>query len=187
MMEYPWNDELAGVDHPTFDSPRFKVSYRQGLRGNVWFFASPFGRVVREVEIPRGVYLFFGMVNVECSSLEEGLFYGETPQDRADRAKILADHIVDLVVEINGVALEDPYSHRIASPDVEFVAPTPWIFGVHGGEGVSSAEGYYLMLNPLTPGLHTISYHGAFRFTEALDGFDDYALIETTYRLNVSE
>ena len=187
VMEYPLADELAGVDHPMFHSPRFDVNYRQGLRGNVWFFASPFEPLVREVDIPRGVYLFFGMVNVECSTLEEGLFYGETPEERAFGAKMLADHIVDLAVEIDGVPLEDPYSHRITTSDVEFVAPTPWIFGVHGGEGRSSADGYYLMLNPLAPGLHTVSYRGAFVFTEAVDGFNEYAPIETTYMLNVSE
>jgi serine/threonine protein kinase len=187
MMEYPWSDELSGVDHPTFDSPLFDVTHRQGLRGNVWFFASPFGPVVREVNIPNGVYLFFGMINVECSNLEEGLFFGETPRERAEGAKLIADHIVDLVVKINGVALEDPYSHRIASPDVKFVAPTPWVFGVHGGDGLSSGDGYYLMLNPPGPGLHTVSYRGAFRFTKAVNGFDGYEVIETTYRLNVSE
>jgi serine/threonine protein kinase len=185
LMEYPWTDELEGVDHPTFESPRFNVNHRQ--RGDVWFFASPFGHVVREVNIPSGVYLFFGMINVECSTLEEGLFYGETSEHRAAAAEDLANHIVDVSVQINGVELENPQSFRVANPDVEFVAPTPWVFGQHGGEGVSSGDGYYLMLHPLRPGLHTVSYRGAFLFTVEIDGFDDYAAIETTYILNVLE
>ena len=184
-MEYPWSDERAGVDHPAMDSPRFDVTERQ--RGDVWFLASPFGAVQREVDIPRGVYLYIGMLNAESSNLEDPPFYGGTWEERAAGARGVANHIRDLFVEIDGVELDDPQSFRIATDDVKFFAPSPWLYGEAGGEGVSSGDGYFLMLRPLPPGPHTINYRGAFEFTAELDGFNAYYVIEMTYRLNVYE
>jgi hypothetical protein len=187
MMELPITDELTGAEHPVMDSPRFDPRQRQ--RSDIWFLASPFGTVEREVAVPNNVYLYIGMLNAESSDLEaeDSGFYGETPEERGAISANIAEHIVDFFVAVDGVEVENWESHRISSPDVEFTAPTPWIYGDYGGEGLSSGDGYFLMLTPLPPGIHTVYYRGAFQFTVQIDGFDGYYVIEMTYRLIVPE
>jgi serine/threonine protein kinase len=189
MMELPLTDE-SGIGHPFRADALFDVNQNVVRNQNVWFLGSPFGSHVRECVIPQEVYLFIGMVNAECSDLENAPFIGATQEQRAAGANELAELIVDLYVEVNGKAVDDPYSFRVASPDIKFNAPTPWIFTERGGRGKSSADGYYLMLYPLPPGEHIIYWRGAFDLTPLFDvsdllDIDPYYFIETTYRITV--
>lgn len=174
FMQHP----IAG--HPSVDDPDFNV--RSGQHGNVWFLAAPFGSVERTVTIPKNKALFIGLLNAEGSDLE-GL--GSTEAEQRDSAKFFADHIVNLACTIDGKPVAHLDRFRVSSPQFDFTAPTPWIFGATGGEGTAVGDGYYLLIEPLSKGQHTIQYSGAFHFTLAEDGFDLDLPLDMTYRLNV--
>ena len=172
--------EHALVGHPGVDSSDFDV--RSGQSGNVWFLASPFGTIQRTVQIPTGKALF--IINAEASDLEYG-----TVTEAAQRAlaKWLADHIVSVSCVVDGNAVGDIDQYRVESPQFGFTAPDPWIFSpAPSGNGTAVADGYFVMLAPLSGGNHTIHFAGSFHFDAGELGPDpvDFGL-DTTYKVAV--
>jgi hypothetical protein len=177
---WKWSMEFPITGHPFIDDPSFNIS--AGQSGQVWYLAAPFGTVVRTCNVPYDKALFVGLLNAEASDLE-GL--GTTYADQLANAKFNADHIINLTCMIDGTPVNDISSFRVASPQVSFNAPSPWIFGTTGGAGTSVGDGYYVMIKPLAVGSHIVHYTGSFHFTLANDGFDFDADIDMTYNLNV--
>jgi hypothetical protein len=180
IMEFPVQDKDGDpLPHPNFDDPNFDVSDRQA--GGVWFIAGSFvGEdglpIERTATIPHNKALLIGLLNVECSSVEppEFGFHGDTEAEQRDCAKYWADHIVpgSLFLEVDGEDLTDIASFRAVTPQFKFKAPTPWVFGETGGQGTAVGDGYFVLLEPLPEGQHTIHYGGTFRFTLEEDGFE---------------
>jgi hypothetical protein len=166
FWEYALEFPLEG--HPFLDTPDFDFSARQS--GHVWFWSAPDGPLTRTVTLPTGKALFLTLRDTECSSLETPDFdpdlgFGaHTATAQRDCAKFWADHIVDVFCVIDGVPVENLGAYRFVSPQFQFSAPTPWIFGDTGGVGTSVGDGYYLMLAPMSRGIHTIHYGGTFHF-----------------------
>jgi hypothetical protein len=179
--------ELPLAGHPALDTnPNFDASY--GQAGKVWFLGGPFGTLERWSSIPVGTALFFVLANTECSSLEppESGFHGDTEADRRACATFYSDHIVNLFFSIDGSEVQNMAAFRFVSPQFEFDAPTPWIFGDVGGNGLSVADGYYVMLAPLSAGEHIVHFGGSFHFAAGELGPDPIDLpIDTTYHLSV--
>ncbi len=73
-----------------------------------------------------------------------------------------AGDIRDLFCTIDGAPVANIKAFRTRTGTFSFSAPSPWIFGNVGGPGTSIADGYYLLLKPLSAGLHTIHYGGKF-------------------------
>ena len=178
---WQWALEQPLAGHPFVDDPAFNVT--SGQHGPVWFLATPFGTVERNVTVPFGKFLFVGLLNAEASDLE-GL--GATKAERRDSAIWQADHIVGVSFAIDGEAVSNMDRYRVTSPQFSFDAPTPWIFGDTGGRGKSVADGYYVMLSALSRGTHTIHIGGAFHFAIAEgDPFDFDASADVTYHITV--
>jgi hypothetical protein len=153
--------------HPFVDSPEYDFS--AGQSGKVWFWSAPDddgngNPIEREVTIPKNTSLFLTVRDVEVSSLEEAPFFGATEEEQRAGADYFADHIRNVSVSIDGAPVRTVKSYRFDSPQFEFDAPTPWIFGATGGHGTAVGDGYYLMIKPLSKGTHTIEYSGTFHF-----------------------
>ena len=180
---WQWFLSKEAEGHPGIDLPEYNV--KTGQRGKVWFLPGLTGTVTRDVTIPAGKAVFVALLNAEASSLEEEPFFGATEEEQRAAASAIADHIVGLTLTINGEAVENLEDFRVVSPQFEFTAPTPWIFGAVGGSGTAVADGYYVLLNPLPKGTHTIRFTGAFVFTLAADGFDAEIPADVTYNITV--
>ena len=131
--------------------------------GPVWFLVGGAPTNPINCTVPAGKALFFPIINVECSNLEAAPFYGATAADRRTCAKRIINTATDLEARIDGVELQNLVSFRVATPDYDFTVPDGNIGGIptdvsHSGK--SSADGFYLMLTPLTPGTHTIHFTG---------------------------
>ncbi len=177
---WQWAFALPVAGHPFVDSPEFDVTARQS--GSVWFLASPIGApAVRNITIPPGKALFIALINIEASSLEAAPFYGATAAEQADIATSFADLIVGVACDVDGKAVKQMDRYRFLSDQFTFSAPTPWIFGDVGGTGTSVADGYYVMVRPLSVGSHTIHFSGAFDF-----GTDGLLPLDVTYNIQVS-
>lgn len=129
----------------------------RGQKGNVWFLAGTYGRqrTVRTCTVPHGKYLFFPLINyvvmppvarpVTCEAVME-------------TAAMMTNDPSALVLDINGTRVDGLVNHRHATVgcfDMGALAkPAAKVFP-------SSANGYYVMLNPLNPGTHTINFGGA--------------------------
>jgi len=178
---WQWALSQPVAGHPFIDDPAFDV--RAGQQGPVWFLATPFGTVERNITIPYGKFLFLGLLNGESSNLEGSA----TKAEQRDVAIFQADHIRDVACVIDGVAVPNMESYRFLSPQFRFNAPSPWIFGETGGRGTAVADGYYLVVTPLSRGTHTIRITGNFHFAIAEgDPFDFDAAADVTYRITVN-
>jgi hypothetical protein len=155
-----------------------------GQSGKVWYLFG--GPPTVNCTVSAGTALFFPIVNAECSSLEAPPFYGATPAERSACAKAWIDHVTDLSATIDGAPVPNPADFRVQTGDFPFSVPDDNVLGVQGpASGFASGDGYYLMLKPLPPGVHTIHITGTFR-----DPFDPshpplFAL-NTVINLNVA-
>ncbi len=187
FMELPLTNS-AGFVHPGIDAGQAAFDVTEGQSGYVWFLAAPFGTVQRTATIPSGKALFFAILNAEWSSLEGPGPVCANVSDASCQlanATYFADHIVDLSCEIDGVAVQDISSFRVQNGQINFVAPTPWIFGSTGGHGTSSGDGYFVFLTPFAAGQHTIHFGGAIQFTKKADGFRFFLPLDMTYNVTV--
>jgi hypothetical protein len=108
--------------------------------------------------VPVGTKLFLEVLGSECSTLEEAPFDGGNEAGLIESAQALLP--VDLEGSIDGVALRNLGAYIRLSPLYRFTLPDDNILGVAAGSGQSVASGAYLMLAPLTPGVHMIHLHG---------------------------
>jgi hypothetical protein len=177
---WQWALALPVAGHP-FDSSNDSCN-RDDQSGSVWFLASSSPQGERSCTIPADTALFLGLANVECSSLETPLFpepfgFGAlTKATQRDCATFYADHIVNLLCKIDGESVPNLGSYRVVAPQFTFEAPTPWIFTnpatgePPGGTGMAVSAGYFLMIKPLSIGLHKLECGGTLHFSEAEGG-----------------
>jgi len=159
---WAWALALPVGGHPFLACPK---DFSAGQTGNVWYWAAPDGPATcRDVRLPPGTALFLTIRDIETSSLEQPPFFGATEGEQRANSKFFADHIVDVFCIIDGVPVKNVQAYRFSTPQIQFTAPTPWIFGNTGGTGTSVGDGYYMMLEPLSVGKHTIHYGGTFHF-----------------------
>ena len=177
-----------GLEHPVEGNP-FVEGGAFELSHSVWALAAPLSDATFPATVPAGKALFVAGITIECSSLEppETGFHGGTAEEQAECATWWADHIINLAIEIDGVAAQNLEAYRVVSPQFEFTAPEDNILGVPGPDvGTSVADGYYLMLAPLSKGGHTIRVSGVLHFSVAEgDPFDFDLPSDVTIHLTV--
>lgn len=156
----------APLDHsPGLDETGADLAF--GQSGRVWFLLPNFtgGVTSRTGTVPAGTMLFISLVAFETSSREG---YGETEAELRSAAASVIDLVTDLSCEVDGIPVQGLSSFRFASAEMfSLTVPEDNIFDLWGVETPagtyypSVADGYYLMLAPLSAGEHTIHWHGA--------------------------
>ncbi|CAE6825022.1 hypothetical protein [Paraburkholderia haematera] len=173
---------LGPLPHPFNDCNHRPISAAQ--TGNVWYWATPSSAHLicnqMATTIPAGTSIFLSIL--DGTSIFLPMFNGTTSLNTppiqaftADQLKIasaFASDIRDLFCTIDGVSVANIRAYRTTIGPFSFSAPSPWIFGNTGGKGTSVADGYYLLLEPLSAGLHTIHYGGKFVFPAGVFGSD---------------
>jgi len=117
-----------------------------------------------ECGIPKGTSILFPIVNVVCDDLEPRPFFGQTEQEQRICANDLIDtaNATDLHVEIDGYEVKNPEQYRIDSPagGFEFTAVENNPLSIPPGNGTGVSDGFWILLKPLKPGEHTITFSG---------------------------
>ncbi len=165
---YQWALGLkANGIHPGTDD--YKVRCNLGQDGDVWFLAGvPFDPSLNEVTVerecketvPEGKALFFPIVNIVCSE-----WTGDGPDEAAyvpTCTYVVDNFVYPLSATIDGVPVDDLESYRTVS-ELFNVGPFPYpnLLGVpKGTEGPAATSGYYLLLPPLSEGVHDIEFSG---------------------------
>jgi hypothetical protein len=134
-----------------------------GQSGDVWFLGGTFGGYAeRTVTIPEGKAVFFPLFNTAFWLPEDA----PTLAACADAAADGPDACDILECEIDGEAVEDPFSFRIPSGPWLLEIPAGGIFtepvfgGYAPGVRTSMGDGFWIFLEPLPRGQHTIYIHG---------------------------
>ncbi len=155
---WQWAGSFDQADSPVADRTGVNCHLKQN--GAVWFLAGTYGtrRTIRNCTVPRDKYVFFPLINyvvmpetnVEANCVACCISFTQS-------AKSITDRPSDLIVDLDGQRIEDLASHRQATTqcfDMGALAePKYRIFP-------SAANGYYVMLRPLSPGKHVLNFGG---------------------------
>ena len=124
--------------------------------GAVWFLAGTYGtrRTIRSCTIPGGKYLFFPLINyvvMPAAGRQVGCL------EVMSNAARMTEQVSGLLLEVDGVRVPDLVRHRLATPgcfDMGLLAqPKIRVYP-------SAANGYYVMLRPLSKGTHVLNFGG---------------------------
>jgi hypothetical protein len=123
--------------------------------GDVWFLAGTYGsrRTTRTCRVPQGKYLFFPLINYVVMPRQG--FAADCGSFIAEAARLTGDAEL-LVMELDGRRLGKPETYRQASSCFDMGALASPQARVYP----SAANGYYVMLNPLTAGRHELNFGG---------------------------
>ncbi|HPF35618.1 MAG TPA: hypothetical protein P5571_09170 [Candidatus Krumholzibacteria bacterium] len=178
-----WLWSIPFDQNPGMDSTGDFVA--NGQSGSVWFLAPAYfsDDWYRRATIPAGKMLFIDLAAV-FMSIQEG--DGETLEELAEAARVFMDATTDVMVEVDGVALQNVEDYRVQSPGMfDYVVPENNMFEAFGldypaGEYHDGfCDGYYIMLAPLSAGQHTIHMLATFPAP-----YND--TIEVTFELTVA-
>jgi hypothetical protein len=180
-------NELAGdwynwlVQFPLSTSPVLEdgdVDCSRGQSGKVWFLAGNFGGTTeRTCTIPPGKAIFFPLINILFWTPEDGA----TEDDIRDLANAAIDPTSVLEATIDGKPLQDLFDYRAESPPGGFALDFGPLLADLGYTGPDPrdpavADGYWLLLAPLSAGGHTIT------FQSEIDGVFE---LDVTYHITV--
>jgi hypothetical protein len=168
---WQWATRLPATAHPLFDT----AEAGEGQSGPVWFLGGKFcatdnpnchpENATRQARIPQGKYVFFPILNGECSTVEGN---GTTEAELRSCAQAMVDGMTNLACEVDGLALggleqgrlrSGLFTYTLASHDNVWKA----VGSTNVPDGATTpavGDGYYVMLDPLPIGLHTIRFHG---------------------------
>lgn len=156
-------------------------------QGPVWFLGSTFGgpAVIRECVIPAGKALFFPIASVIGGA---GAFDCEpsVPGVACNLAAVrvlaaAATDPVNLEVTLDGTAIRRSRDQRVQTPTFTLTYPDNNAVGAPPGtNNPNIADGYWLMLEPLRAGAHTL-----YSKAEFTGGVFAGVVIEATYHLTI--
>jgi hypothetical protein len=113
--------------------------------------------------IPAGKRLLLPIINVECSSLEAAPFRGVTVAARRACVEHPLFAFSDLAATLDGQPIvPDLADFEVTSPNFPIVAVPNNPAIIPPGSGFSVSKGVWLLLAPLSPGVHEISFTGNF-------------------------
>ncbi len=185
---WQWALSVPVSNHPLFDNGNCTVEQT----GPVWFLGGQFTRttppslklngVDRTCTIPSGKALFFPVLNIENSLLEDP---GKTIAQLRQFPESTMDGAAKLSVVVDGHSIPNvKRDFRVQSPTFEFTLPADNLLtaigeGPFGADAYFPAvdDGYYVMLQPLPLGDHKI------RFKASVPAFN--FSLDITYHITV--
>ena len=142
----------------------------------VWFatLVTHPGTTTRSCTLPAGTALFFLTVQNECSNIEPPPFFGSTEAELRECAAAGFDLVFSgpVSLSVDGVAVPNLRSFRTQTPLFQYTLPPGNLYGLLAGTTATAAiaDGMFVMLKPLHPGVHTVAIHIE---SEALGGVTD--------------
>jgi hypothetical protein len=169
---------VFAADGVTFVNPQFDPANNEFLsaNGKVIMLGGSFfgGSIARTITVPTGTPVFVPIVNDEWSNPDtsDPLNTTNVPGDwtaaqLANFAVLQSNTIFGLAASLDGTAIPDMMSHREPSLSFQYTQPANFsIDQVFFGETITgatqaAADGYYLMLKPLSPGKHVLHFVGS--------------------------
>jgi hypothetical protein len=162
---WQWVSSIPVAENPALDPTGAKCAV--GQRGSTWFLAGTFGgTVTRTCSVPTGKEIFFPVANISFFDSPNQCGQGPDHFSVAEMRSALAGAIAglsDLSAEIDGKPVKN--LQRVRSRVFEVALPpgnpydsaaAPCPAGIYSP---ALADGYYVLLEPLTAGQHTLHFH----------------------------
>ena len=179
---WQWSSSIPASENPLLDATGEKCVV--GQHGSLWFLAGNFGgTTTRSCSVPAGKDLFFPVINSIQADTPNVCGQGSaniTIKELRAIAASFIDGASNLSVEVDGAPIK---YRRTQSKVFELSVPAGNMFDVPCGgfpaEIYSPAidDGYYVLLNPLSVGEHTIHIHS--------ENVSASFVLDVTYHLTV--
>jgi hypothetical protein len=174
---WKWALSIPEENNPVTDTTGEKCAINQ--EGPVWFLAGTTGGSVnRECNIPAGKAILFSPLNIECSFAEFPAM--KTEQELRDCAQWPG---ASVKASIDGKNIEGIEQFEVQSPLFDVTLPESNIFGAPAGPTKAVSGGWWVLIKPLSPGNHQLSFGGSV-VDNSTTGTQSFAT-EATYNLNV--
>lgn len=152
-----WTANLATTP---FTSLPFSLSPKSSAVLWLWGSSRP---TVRTIAIPSDRYLYVGILDLACTTLDSPPFQPPSTNEVDIRACAEGFHETDLYLEIDGVTVPNPEQYHLVSPLFPFDVSVPNAFNLpYPTNAVGIAAGTGVILEPLSPGSHEIRFHGSY-------------------------
>lgn len=192
---WQWGYSIPKNINPAYDNAGKNCAQKQN--GPVWFLAGTFGHSVnRACTIPTKKAILFPILNSECSFAEFPKI--KTFSELRTCAKSTQDQVTMLNASIDGVPILNLEKYRIQSPVFNFTLPQNNIIGMPANTTTEAiADGNWVFLKPLSPGIHKLMFKGGVQQRTKIEGnsnngsggsfaFPSGWDFETTYDLTIS-
>jgi hypothetical protein len=187
-----WAASIKAQHHPFGDETGEDCD--RGQQGDVWFLAGVFGEFVddttqfgsadRTCFVPEGKAIFFPVLNTIFTNIGEDPPFADA--DLEDAVAFFNGAAQDLKVTLDGkdvAMVKQRFESESGAFNLNYTANG--IFGRKPGTTRAADAGYYILLEPPTPGEHVLEFEGQYVFTEADFGFDFTFGLKIRYTLVV--
>jgi hypothetical protein len=179
---WQWVYSMPETVNPTFDNTGVKCANNQ--TGPVWFLAGTFGgAVTRQCTIPSDKAILMPIINVECDSSSDPT--QDTEAELRACAKADQDTVIGKEITVDGISIDNLDNYRFQSPLFNLTFPENNIAGVTPQTAKAVSDGFWILLEPLSPGMHEIHSKGVLGDPTAT-GTVNFAL-DVKYLLTVVE
>ncbi len=191
-----WQWTTPTNQHPLFDATGAWAGVNQP-DAEVFFLAgvsTVSGTNARSVTVPEGKYLFLPVINAYCDNVD--VFPPMTTEELLVCAAAQVNATTELHARLDGVVVTNLVAYRQISPVFSFVHDTAenfesWVAGhpVVGLVDPAVADGFWLMIEPLSPGTHVIKFGGSSgaQFQFAIDTTDTITVVPMPLSKRVQE
>jgi hypothetical protein len=177
---WQWAYMMPEASNPMVDNTGEKCANNQS--GPVWFLAGTAGgAVTRECAIPSDIAILIPIINVLCdSALDRSL---DTEAKLRECAKTDQDTVTGKEITVDGTNIANLDSYRFQSPVFNLTYPENNIAGVAPQTAKAVSDGFWVLLEPLSPGSHEIHFKATLGDPTAI-GTANFAL-DVRYLLTV--
>jgi hypothetical protein len=178
---WQWAYSMTEEHSPMVDDTGRNCANNQ--TGPVWFLAGTGGgAVTRQCTIPADKAILMPIINVECDTAADP---SRTEADLRSCAKADQDTVIEKEITIDGINVGNLDSYRFQSPLFNVTFPENNIAGVQPQTAEAISDGFWILLEPLSPGSHEIHVKAALGDPTAV-GTTNFAL-DVRYLLTVVE
>jgi hypothetical protein len=157
---WQWILSIPQKHSPAKDNDGKDCAQKQS--GPVWFLAGTFDSkpaAERTCAIPAGKAVFFPIITTEKSYVEFPEFKSEA--ELRSRAEDAIDRVKNVWARVDGTPIENLHQYRVKSHLFSITYVENNVIGLPPRNSEAVAEGYYIMLYPLSTGKHDIHFGGA--------------------------
>jgi hypothetical protein len=178
---WQWSFSLPADANPFSDETGAQCGF--GQSGPVFFLAGAERSTERACVIPLGVHIFVPLAGSECSNVEAPPFFGRNEaelQQCATSAVEMAKSVLDMTamrLTVDDQDITDFSTYRAVTPLMTLWLPESNVLGSASKVAESVADGYQVLLRPLSVGEHVV--------TIVIPGPQPGQTVTITYRLTV--
>jgi hypothetical protein len=179
---WQWFFSMPEAINPTFDDTGRNCANNQ--TGPVWYLAGTGGgAVTRECTISSDKGILIPIINAACDSATEPSL--DTDAELQACAKADQDLVIGKEITVDGINIGNLDAYRFQSPLFNLTFPENNIAGIAPQTAKAVSDGFWILLEPLSPGMHEIHFKAALGDPTAT-GITNFAL-DVRYLLTVVE